>query len=476
MERVDILKKFYALLMVVCLLLVNSANVFADETNESKVVSVSASNYHTLFLKDDGTVWSVGKNDSGQLGDGSTISKVTPIKISNLNHIRSIYASDNFSMALSSDGDLYSWGENFFGQLGVGNYQDTNVPQLILKEIDSIGILAGRQIFALTKNKELFTWGDVEYHPRPLEYYTFPNPHKVDVYSNIKELSSFFLISEDGKTLKSEAPNNLNLIDMNFNNAKKIINYINTTSFGLKNDGTVWINTHEKDFSSSAQQNVFYQIDSLSDVIDIDAREDYVFALKSDQTLWSMGKNNFGQLGIGKKTNFESSPIEILSNVKSFSSGSYYTYAVLNDGSIWKWGFMGLNVKNEILVPTKIFDYIDFLSPIKIIVNNTEISFDIAPFIENGYTMVPLRAIFENLGAMVNWDDNTKTVTATKGNTILILSIGSHEATINGHKTPLEQPSEIVNGSTMVPVRFISEALGAKVDYNEKQRTVLISQ
>lgn len=93
------------------------------------------------------------------------------------------------------------------------------------------------------------------------------------------------------------------------------------------------------------------------------------------------------------------------------------------------------------------------------------LSFDIPPIIENGRTLVPLRAIFEALGAEVIWDATTQTVTAEKGNTKITLNIGG-AAYKNGQFVQLEVPAKIVAGRTLVPLRFVSEALGCDVGWN----------
>jgi hypothetical protein len=112
---------------------------------------------------------------------------------------------------------------------------------------------------------------------------------------------------------------------------------------------------------------------------------------------------------------------------------------------------------------------------IEVVLNGTEISFDIAPYIENGITRVPMRAIFEALGAEVEYDAKTKNITARKGNTIIKLVAGSSTATINGKEITLTASVENKNGSTMVPLRFVSEALGAEVIWDGDNKIITIN-
>ncbi|WP_179292109.1 stalk domain-containing protein [Paenibacillus campinasensis] len=96
--------------------------------------------------------------------------------------------------------------------------------------------------------------------------------------------------------------------------------------------------------------------------------------------------------------------------------------------------------------------------------------------LHGGSTLVPLRGVFEALNAEVKWDNPTQTVTATKGDTTIVLTIGNTYAHINGQKVVLAKEAMVINGSTMVPLRFVAEALGAKVEWNNTTRTAIITQ
>ncbi|WP_144941884.1 copper amine oxidase N-terminal domain-containing protein [Paenibacillus sp. 32O-W] len=91
-----------------------------------------------------------------------------------------------------------------------------------------------------------------------------------------------------------------------------------------------------------------------------------------------------------------------------------------------------------------------------------------------GNVVVPMRAIFEAMGAGIEWEQETMTVTATKGSKEIKLQIGSDTAYIDGQEYTLNVPAQLINNNTMVPVRFVSEALGAKVFWDNNSQTVLI--
>ncbi len=114
-------------------------------------------------------------------------------------------------------------------------------------------------------------------------------------------------------------------------------------------------------------------------------------------------------------------------------------------------------------------------SDIKVLFNNKYLSFDVPPFIENSRTLVPLRAIFEALGAEVKWDGDTKTVTAQKGGTEIRLVIDG-AAYKNGELMELDTPAKIINERTVVPLRFVAESFECQVTWNGDARMVSIAQ
>ena len=102
------------------------------------------------------------------------------------------------------------------------------------------------------------------------------------------------------------------------------------------------------------------------------------------------------------------------------------------------------------------------------------LSFDVPPQVVNSRTLVPLREIFEKMGASIEWDGDTRTVTATKGGTVVVLAIGSNSPTINGQAVTIDQPGIIVDGRTLAPVRFVAEAFGGTVSWDGDTRTASI--
>lgn len=103
-------------------------------------------------------------------------------------------------------------------------------------------------------------------------------------------------------------------------------------------------------------------------------------------------------------------------------------------------------------------------------------NYDVLPQIIKDRTMVPMRGIFEAFGAEVDWDDALKKVTAVKEDVKVELVIGSVNAKIGEEEKVLDSEPVIIDGRTLVPVRFVSEALGAKVDWDAENRKVIIEK
>ena len=108
-------------------------------------------------------------------------------------------------------------------------------------------------------------------------------------------------------------------------------------------------------------------------------------------------------------------------------------------------------------------------------VNGAIIEFDTKPYIDNGRTMVPIRFISEALGAKVDWNGTYKLVTITLDDVRIEQKIGKPVAIVNDQEVNFDVPATIKNDRTMVPVRFVSEALGANVEWEATSRTVIIT-
>lgn len=105
-------------------------------------------------------------------------------------------------------------------------------------------------------------------------------------------------------------------------------------------------------------------------------------------------------------------------------------------------------------------------STVKVLIDGKPLVSDQPAVIRNGRTMVPFNAIFSELGAKVSWNEKEQRVTGIKGDLIVDLFIGKSQAIVNGFPVKLDVPPQIINSRTMVPLKFVSSTLGAKVSWD----------
>ena len=113
---------------------------------------------------------------------------------------------------------------------------------------------------------------------------------------------------------------------------------------------------------------------------------------------------------------------------------------------------------------------------IKVLLNGVELTFDVLPQLINDRTMVPMRKIFESLGAEVDWNGETQTITATKDDVVIVMQIDNVVISINGQDITLDVPPQLVDNRTLVPVRAVAEGLAADVKWDGDNQTVIITK
>lgn len=138
----------------------------------------------------------------------------------------------------------------------------------------------------------------------------------------------------------------------------------------------------------------------------------------------------------------------------------YFSYNVPKDGK-----------ENAVYYKAELKKY----AIVAVYLDGQKIAFDQVPFIENGRTLVPVRAIFENLGATVEWNGDTQTVTATKSDTSVSLTIDNTVANKNGEEITLDVPAKVIGGRTFVPLRFVSDCFGVNVEWNANKQCVILT-
>ena len=110
------------------------------------------------------------------------------------------------------------------------------------------------------------------------------------------------------------------------------------------------------------------------------------------------------------------------------------------------------------------------------VVDGNAVTNDVAPIIVNGRTYTPARFVAESLGAKVDWNEATRTVTITKDDTSIVLIVDTTTAYVNGEAVKMDASAFIADGRTFTPSRFVAEQLGANVEWDEATRSITIIQ
>lgn len=473
-------------------------------------IDVMASGYnHILFLKKDGTVWGMGNNQYGQLGNGVAISRNIPVKVKGLRNVRNIDANGYYhSMALINDGSIRVWGNEVKSHID-GEF--SSIPKVVPGINNVVSITGNYTNYAVLKEDgTVWNWGPDDNEPTEVKkldgvtdisggndvsfqfaarktdgtvWKFSKSPYMVEGLINIIAISEgrnqTLALKEDG-TVWSFNSNGKKPIKVPDISDVIAISTGDNMSLALKDDGTVWTWSINGDANLQSCQPV--KIEGLSDIIAISGADT---ALKSDGTVWKWGKNNYGQIGNGTMEDTVI-PVKVigLEGIVKISSNEWHSLALDKNGEVWAWGRNngGQLGDGAVLYENKPVQCMFYSKPqsdevtdiIKVTVNNDLLAFDVLPINVNSRILVPMRLIFESLGAEIEWDESTLTVTAKKDGNTMKIRTGSTEAFINGQKVLLDTPANLYGGRMLVPVRFISESLGAKVDWDSYSRTVII--
>jgi alpha-tubulin suppressor-like RCC1 family protein len=292
--------------------------------------SIACGNQYTVALKTDGTLWSWGDNTSGQLGVNNTTTRSTPVTtLLGGTNWKSIACGTNHIVAIKTDGTLWSWGDNTSGQLGVNNTTTRSTPvTTLLGGTNWKSIACGNfHTVALKTDGTLWSWGDNSDGQLGVN----------DKTLNIQRSTPVTTLL-GGTNWKSIACGNSNILS-------------------LKTDGTLWAwgGNANGQLGNGNTTDILTPSTTLlggTNWKSITGGQSHTIALKTDGTLWAWGGNISGQLGVNDNTQ-RNTPVTTLlggTNWKSIDSGNIYTVALKTDGTLWSWGrnnFGQLGVNNN---------------------------------------------------------------------------------------------------------------------------------
>ena len=114
------------------------------------------------------------------------------------------------------------------------------------------------------------------------------------------------------------------------------------------------------------------------------------------------------------------------------------------------------------------------MGDISVLIDGTQVEFDVQPQIIDNRIMVPIRSVFEALGADVEWKEESQTAVSTRENVQVEMTLNSQDLYINGQKTQMDTSPLIISGRVLAPIRYAAEAFGGKVQWNDAEQRVTI--
>ena len=309
-------------------------------------------------------LWAWGDNDYGQIGDGTNDNRSFPVQNIISGSVWSkVSSGSNHTLGIKTDGTLWSWGEGNFGQLGNGldgNENKTSSPfqigNLSWKEV-SAGIFNSA---AIRSDGTLWTWGE-NYGTLGLnDGNSRSSPVQVGSDNNWKQISNSVIHTlairtdgtlwgwgegNSGQLGQNDTVSHSSPVQITIDSDWKQVSAAYSSSFAVKNDGTLWswgnsgygVLGNGTDFIDLSSPT---QVGSLSDWASVSATLFNAVAVKTDGTLWAWGEGGGGTLG-QNDTASHSSPVQVGndSNWASACVGSGNVAALKSDGTLWTWGY-----------------------------------------------------------------------------------------------------------------------------------------
>ena len=293
---------------------------------------VAAGAYHTVAIKSDGTLWAWGENDEGELGDGTTDSKLVPTQEnSKSTDWDTVSAGASHTIAIKSDGTLWAWGENSRGQLGDSTTNSSLTPKKIGTDTWNTVSAGAFHTVAIKSDGTLWAWG-----------------------------ANWSGQLGDGTTADKDIPTQENSKSTNWSAVSA--GYAHTVA--TKDDDTMWAwgSNNYGQLGNDTTVNSSTPVKNGSNVSRniVAAGESYSAGILNNGTLWAWGDNNGGELGDGTNVDKKTPTQEVSksNNWRTVAAGCAHTVAIKNDGTLWAWGdndegVLGDGTTDGKLVPTQ---------------------------------------------------------------------------------------------------------------------------
>lgn len=289
---------------------------------------------HIILLNPDGTVWSIGSNNHGQLGIGKSDNEIhEPVMVPGLSKVKAVAAGANHSVALLQNGTVWTWGGNDSGQLGIGSRIDNSEPVQVYGLQDIIAIASGRtHVVALKKDGTVWSWGSNFSGQLGMDTSgTSSQPVKNPFLSGITAITAGAFhtaaLKNDGTVWAWGFNGNGQLGNgtcENYNIPVKVNGLTNVMAIAagnqhtvaLQDNGTAWTwgSNHAGqmgDSTSEPMSLVPRKMASIKGVIDVTAKVNHTFALMQDGTVIAWGDSGSGQWGNGLSMSGSHTPVRL---------------------------------------------------------------------------------------------------------------------------------------------------------------------
>jgi len=345
----------------------NNSNIPVQEYSQSTSwISVSVGQSHTCGVRTNGTLWCWGDNHYGQLGDGTTNNSNIPVQeYSQSTSWVSVSSGESFTCGVKTNDTLYCWGRNNNGQLGDGTNSDRNIPvQEYSQSISWESVSAGEEhTCSLKTDGSLYCWGYNYYgqlgNTSPAKKYPSTAQNKVDWEYISSGYNYSCGVKTDG-TLYCWGYNYYGQLGDNTTNNKKepvqeysksvsweSVSVRNNHTCGIKFNGTLWCWGYNRygRLGDNTTTERDYPVQEYSESIweSVSVGENHTCGVKTDGTLWCWGYNGYGQLGdgttISKKVPVQENSNSI--NWESVSAGALHSCGVKTNGTLYCWGYNG---------------------------------------------------------------------------------------------------------------------------------------
>jgi alpha-tubulin suppressor-like RCC1 family protein len=288
--------------------------------SSSDWAQVSFGEYHNVGIKKDGTLWGWGFNDIGQVGIGSVEPKdvLEPREIGGGRRFRSVSATYAHSAAIAEDGSLWAWGSNFAGELGDGTLENRSAPVQIGDDTDWVQVLTGSfHTVAFKKDGSMWAWGAVsagrlgdgrdtrayQLTPKRIGTFDFASVSVGSVHTlALKADGSLWGWGNNQYGQLGDGTKENRLVPTPIGSDRwHQVAALGDTSVGIKADGTLWMWGARR--PGKSDPTLPSQVGTDRDWAGISRsgseRGDHVILVKRDGSLWGLGNNYNGQLGIG---------------------------------------------------------------------------------------------------------------------------------------------------------------------------------